>query len=475
MTGVDGAAVIDPGRSKESRLIEIIASGEMPKGDRKVSPAELALLSKWIDQGARFDGADRDGLLAKLTGSEPAGETPMPSPGATPSPVPPRGAIAFSTHVAPLLAAHCVKCHGGGQPRNRFSVESFAQLMRGGMAGSPIVSGNAGRSLLVQKLKGTASDGQRMPLDADPLPAAQISAIEQWIAGGATFDGPDPARPLAEVAALGAARGATHDELSRMRAAAAATNWKLAIPDDTARSTTTEQFLVTGNLPQPRLEGIAAEAERLAGPIRAALHFSADKPLVHGRLTIYALAHRYDYTEFALMVKRRSRLPRGQRGHWTYTVADAYALVAVPENSKQGELDPGFTALLTEQIAAAAVAARWQVPSWLATGFGRAIAAANAPQDSQATAYDERLNQVLSEKHSAADWLSGKLPIEDAEVLGYGLARHLLSTGPKMRALSQALNTGQPLDEALKRSHGQTLKELAENWLATPARKSIRR
>jgi len=468
MTGVDGSAVIDPGRSKESRLIEIIASGEMPKGDKKVSPAELAILTKWIDQGAKFDGADRDEQLAKSSGAVAPG--PPASAAATPSP-PPRGEIAFSTHVAPLLATHCVKCHGGQQPRNRLSMESFTQLMRGGMAGAAIMPGNAPRSLLVQKLKGTASDGQRMPLDADPLPAAQIALIEQWIAAGAKFDGPDPTKPLAEVVALGAARGATHEELGRLRAEAAARNWRLAIPDDASRTATTDNFLLVGNVPQPRLESIAAEAERLAGLIRAALSLPNDKPLVHGRLTIYAMANRYDYTEFALMVERRSRLPRGQRGHWRYTVADAYALVTVPAN----ESDSDFTSLLTEQIAAAAVASRWSVPPWLATGFGRAIAAPLPPKDAPPGIYDERLVELLSEKPSVDDWLSGKLPAEDADILGYGLARHLLASGAKMRNLAQALERGRPLDEALMRSHGQPLKELAANWLASPAPKPPRR
>ena len=480
MNGVDGSAVIDPGRSGQSRLIEIIASGEMPKGKQKVSAADLAILSSWIDQGARFDGDNREEQLTKLaTGTSPP-SNPVP-PSATPekpagpSPAPPPGAIAFSTHVAPVLLANCVGCHGGRQPRNRLSVESFAQLVRGGMSGKAITPSNGAGSLLVQKLKGTAKDGQRMPLESDPLSAAQISAIEQWIAAGAKFDGPDPARPLAEVVALGAARGATHDELSRQRSVLAAKNWKLAIPDDAARTTTTDNFLVIGNVSQQRLEALAAEAEKLVGPIRTALSLPADKPLVHGRLTIYAMAHRYDYTEFALMVERRSRLPRGQRGHWQYTVVDAYAPIIVPAESKDPASADTLAPLLTEQIAAATIATRWQVPAWLATGLGRAIAASGAPKDAPPTDYDERLKSLLENKPTADDWLTGKLPPDDADLLGYGLARYLLTTGLKMRTLATSLERGQPLDAALTKSHGRTLAEMAAQWLATPPPKPPRR
>jgi hypothetical protein len=436
------------------------------------------VLTRWIDQGAKFDGADREEALAKLAPATPPANppaaTPANPPPTTPMPAPPPGEPAFSTHVAPVLAAKCINCHGGRQPRNRLSMESFANLMRGGMTGRAITPGNGAGSLLIQKLKGTAKDGQRMPLDADPLPAAEIAAIEKWIAAGAKFDGPDPARPLAEVIALGAARGATHEELSRQRSAAAAKNWKLAIPDDASRSTTTDNFLVIGNVPQERLDAVATEAERLAPAIRTALGLPADKPLVRGRLTLYALAHRHDYTEFALMIEGRSKLPRGQVGHWRYTVADAYAAFVAPDEKPGATPAYGLPALLAEQIAAATVAARWQTPQWLANGIGKYLAATTAPADPRVAAWDERLKQLLADKPTAEDWLGGKLPHDDEIILGYGLARQMMSGGgAKMRSLAAALERQQPLDEALKKAYGRALAELAANWLggAAPAKK----
>jgi hypothetical protein len=484
MEGVDGAAVVDPGKSGQSRLVEIIASGEMPKGNRKVPPAELTVLSKWIDQGARFDGGDPGQPLAKLAaGAKPAPPaTPTPPTGLpvpASSTTPATGPVAFSTHVAPVLATQCVKCHGGRQPRNRFSVETFAELMRGGRGGKAVLPGSAAASLLIQKLKGTAKDGQRMPLDADPLPAAQIAAIEEWITAGAKFDGPNATRPLAEVIALGAARGATHDELSRQRSVVAAKNWALAIPDDPPRTATTDNFLVIGNVPQPRLDEVAAEAERASGSIRTALALPAGKPLVHGKLTLYAFAHRYDYTEFALMVEHRSRVPTGQVGHWQYTIADAYALVVVPEERKPSAIadttpvKPAnvLTSLLVQQIGAATVASRWPVPTWLAEGLGRAIAADAAPTDPRIATWNEKLKQARGENPSVDDWLAGKLPPEEADALGYGLARQLLASGTRLKMLSAGLERKQPLDEALRRSHGRTLVELAAGWLSAPGPK----
>jgi hypothetical protein len=50
--GSSGSAVV-PGKPAESLLWERIESDEMPEGNKKVSPAQKALLKKWIEQGAK--------------------------------------------------------------------------------------------------------------------------------------------------------------------------------------------------------------------------------------------------------------------------------------------------------------------------------------------------------------------------------------------------------------------------------------
>ena len=51
----DSIALKDPANS---HFIEVIESGEMPKGGLKVSDNELKTLKNWIAQGAKFDGDD---------------------------------------------------------------------------------------------------------------------------------------------------------------------------------------------------------------------------------------------------------------------------------------------------------------------------------------------------------------------------------------------------------------------------------
>ena len=58
MQGAKNLAVVMPGDGKGSRIYEVIESGDMPRGGGKVDMAELTTLTKWIDQGAKFDGKD---------------------------------------------------------------------------------------------------------------------------------------------------------------------------------------------------------------------------------------------------------------------------------------------------------------------------------------------------------------------------------------------------------------------------------
>ena len=49
---------IDTKNPEDSLFIEVIESGEMPKGGLKVSDKELDTLKRWIAEGAKFDGGD---------------------------------------------------------------------------------------------------------------------------------------------------------------------------------------------------------------------------------------------------------------------------------------------------------------------------------------------------------------------------------------------------------------------------------
>jgi mono/diheme cytochrome c family protein len=92
-------------------------------------------------------------------------------------------AASFAADVTPILKASCAKCHGNA---GGVSLESYAAVMAGAKGGKIVVPGDPDASELVKVIDGR--DTPRMPMGADPLLAAQISAIRAWIAAGAKND-----------------------------------------------------------------------------------------------------------------------------------------------------------------------------------------------------------------------------------------------------------------------------------------------
>lgn len=86
----------------------------------------------------------------------------------------------------------CVICHSGASAPLGLRLDaagSFTNLVsvRSRQAGSllRVAPGDPGRSYLVRKLEGTASEGGQMPLGGPPLPQSTIDFVRQWIADGA--------------------------------------------------------------------------------------------------------------------------------------------------------------------------------------------------------------------------------------------------------------------------------------------------
>ena len=49
----DGAAMLSLGDGAKSGLVHIVRSGDMPKKGKPLSEAEIAVIEKWINQGAK--------------------------------------------------------------------------------------------------------------------------------------------------------------------------------------------------------------------------------------------------------------------------------------------------------------------------------------------------------------------------------------------------------------------------------------
>ena len=110
--------------------------------------------------------------------------------------------VDYVTHIKPLLAKHCAKCHGPEKQQSGLRVDSGIALMAGGDSGPAVVSKDPGKSLLIQAVNGT--DGvSKMPPEGPGLSADEIRVLQEWIASGLTF-------PADEVIVAAARKGADH-------------------------------------------------------------------------------------------------------------------------------------------------------------------------------------------------------------------------------------------------------------------------
>jgi hypothetical protein len=308
------------------------------------------------------------------------------------------GDVSFASDIAPLLLDQCGNCHGETDPEGNFRMTSFQRLMRGGRTGAVITAGKGRSSLLVQKLRGTAADGARMPLGRDPLPTEVIAAIEKWIDQGAVLDMLGPDDPLDVVAAAGRARSLGDDELLRIRSAAAGPIWRQALPDEQPTVATRRRISVLGNLPAERLVTMADQAERIEEKVRDLL-VEGDGPLLKGGLVVYLFGKPYDYSAFWQEVAGRER-PRGVSAHAAVVGDVVYA--AVLASSSTGDDD--FQLLLAEQITAAALVGR-AAPEWFAQGAGRSVAARIVPKAPLAKEWKRDVGSALTQIGSPADFV----------------------------------------------------------------------
>ena len=96
--------------------------------------------------------------------------------------------ISYAKDVEPIIKKNCVECHlqgGKGFVASGFLVESYESLMKGTKFGPVIVPGDPLSSSLYRLVAGEVDKSIQMPHGKDPIPASQITTIENWIVQGA--------------------------------------------------------------------------------------------------------------------------------------------------------------------------------------------------------------------------------------------------------------------------------------------------
>jgi mono/diheme cytochrome c family protein len=171
--GKDGPAVV-PGSPDKSLLITaVMQTGElkMPARSPKLSDGDIANLTEWVKRGATWDSAEGAmPVSATLTSAEAKG-----SPGSD----------YFENKVRPILANTCGDCHMGGSIKGGLSLDSRADMLKGGDTGPAIIPGDPEKSLLLVAVH--QNTDLKMPKKAPKLSDADIATLSEWVRMGAPW------------------------------------------------------------------------------------------------------------------------------------------------------------------------------------------------------------------------------------------------------------------------------------------------
>ncbi|MFI5007085.1 MAG: PSD1 and planctomycete cytochrome C domain-containing protein, partial [Solirubrobacterales bacterium] len=190
--GASGPSVL-AGDSKGSllyqRLVLADLAKRMPFLADPLTPAQIDVLRRWIDEGAAWP----DGVVVALESAAPvAASAPRPvaahSVGAAGS----GSRLAFNRDVRPILAGNCYACHGPDRNNRQMGLRldreegAKTALATGNIA---IVPGNLEKSALYQRIT-NPDEQKRMPhvsSGKERLSPAQIATLRRWIEEGAEW------------------------------------------------------------------------------------------------------------------------------------------------------------------------------------------------------------------------------------------------------------------------------------------------
>lgn len=246
MKGGDGGPAVVAGNATRSSIVTRMTlpignDERMPPENKPApTPEEIALVRFWIDRGANDTLLVRDVLVpddarkvleatlaatpAPDASTAPSGDPAAP-PTAIPTDTPPTpdtstsggaspdtttgGATptstggstsgggtqppasdqttAYARHVAPILEAKCVSCHGASKQKGKLRLDSFDALFSGGKGGPAVIASRSAASPLVARARLPIDHDEHMPPAKEPqLDDNQVALLAWWIDAGAS-------------------------------------------------------------------------------------------------------------------------------------------------------------------------------------------------------------------------------------------------------------------------------------------------
>ena len=112
-----------------------------------------------------------------------------PSADALDLPEPVKRPVKYFGDIHPVLAEHCVSCHGPDKQKGGLRLDSREMALMGGSGYGPaIVPGKSSESPLILFMAHLEPE-MEMPPKKDPLPDSTIAVLRAWIDQGAVWPG----------------------------------------------------------------------------------------------------------------------------------------------------------------------------------------------------------------------------------------------------------------------------------------------
>lgn len=451
------------------RLIAPDDQQRMPRGSAKLPDEEIMTIVRWIEQGAGFDGTDRDAPI----GDSAAEKVEPPKP-VTVVMADGTETVSFKDDVAPWLVNICMGCHSGNNPRGKFGFTTFEQLLQGGPTGSTIVPGKPDESYIVDLV--LRQEPLKMPAGQAQLKRSQALALEKWIAEGAHFDGKDAKAPLRDIvptaAQLEAAKLASMSDadFAERRKTETAAMWKRVSPRTEGVSSTSTNFYFYGTVSEDRLKQLSDVAETHLAELTKNYALPDGAQAFRGRLAVFVTKDRFDYEEFNTVLLNR-RTPKAVSGHSMMNANFETAYVAMHD---VGDTESA-SALTTEQLMKSLISQSYltrdgaNLPDWLKQGFGM-MECGLTPDSVYIRAIPGRAaNAVSTITNPAQLFDDGTLAPDEVGEVGYLLVKFLQGQGGPARfqqfvgALRNNVNPAQ----AVQQSYNTPAAQLGQLFLSS--------
>ena len=119
-------------------------------------------------------------LAVLIEGALAAAASAAPRPPATEAPA----VEFFEARVRPILANHCLSCHGDKKQKGGLRLDSRASALEGGEDGPALVAGQPDKSMLIHAVR---RDGKLKMPPRKKLPPEAVATLISWVKMGAPW------------------------------------------------------------------------------------------------------------------------------------------------------------------------------------------------------------------------------------------------------------------------------------------------